>query len=260
MADNSGPNKRLNGPDGRVRNTSTSNQSRNPGARKPPSVPGLGEGYGSAAGIATGMAGAWQALQDTLGAMRSQRVGLRAKFKTDRANIRSEAVGFMSEAINQGIETGMTGSSATNQSRIGVIAQRRADIEAAHAEMKEGVLQTKIAETQAIGQYETAVAGYEMQAAALRQQQAIADAQLAAQREGNANMLAFMESQMNPVPGTIRGREIVTLPNGNYKVAGMEFTAGTPAAVIEQAIIAQNQARITRLRPPNALGFVRGQR
>ena len=236
VAPNAGPNKRAEGPQGnRVRNTSTSNQAR--GAPSgPPSVPGLGESFGSAAGITSGLAGAWAALQNTLGAMRSQRVGLRAAFKTERANIRMGAIGQMSDAINAGIESGMTGSSNTSQARVGVLGQRRADIEAAKSTMTEGVLQTKVAEQQAIGQYSIAENTAMMQAAAMRQQQAIADAALAAQEQGQADMLAFMERGLEPQKVSILGREVTTLPSGVMEVGGMKFAAGTDIAVIAAAL------------------------
>ncbi len=239
---NAGPGRNLNGPDAskRQRNTSTSNQSRNQKAYdNPPSVGGLGASFGSAAGISSGLAGAWAALQNTLGAMRSQRIGLRAQFKTDRANLRSEAVGSMSEAINAGIEGGMTGSSAVGQNKIGVEAGLRADIETAAGTMQQGVLDTKIQETQAIQSFEIANASAEMQAAAMRQQQAIADAALAAQEEGQANMLAALEDAYgggNGEGGTIAGRPVTELPNGDFKVGPLTFKSGTPESVIKRAL------------------------
>ena len=231
---NAGANKRMDGRQSqRIRNTQTSNAARD--YKKPPTVPGLGEGFSSAAGITSGLAGAWGSLQNTLASMRQQRLGFRAQFKTDRAAARAEAIGGMSEAINAGIEGGMTGSSSVGQARIGVLADRRAAIEASKGELKQAVLGTKVAEQEAVMQYEIAENSAMMQAAALRQQQAIADAALAAQEQGNANMLAYMESQQGDPslrPGqTFMGGDVKDLGNGMYEVRGVRYdpTTTTPA-------------------------------
>jgi len=244
---NSGPNKRLNGPDGRTRNTSTSNQSRIPGVPgnlQRPTVPGVGTSFGSASGIAGGMASAWASLQQQMALGAAKRKGGLAAFKSERASIRSEAIGAMSDAINAGIEGGMTGSSGVSQAREGVLGQRRADIEGAKATQISEALASKAEDQAAYTSYFIQDAQYKMQAEAMRQQAALAQQAIDAAAANTATMAdAYANASGGTIalaPGTkVGGSPVLTTPKGNWKVDGMTFAPGTPLSVMRSAIMAQ---------------------
>lgn len=251
---NSGPNKRLNGPDGRQRNTQTSNNTKNgsnvPGVPRGgggvPQVPGFGASYGSVPGAAGALAGAWASLQNIMAAEAAKRKGYKAAFKSERANIRSEAIGAMSEAINAGIESGMTGSSSVSQARIGVLGDRRAAIEEANTAMKAQILESKAAVQREYMGFQITQAQMEAQAEAARQQAALQAQAIAAQRESSAAMVAALNAQqggeLSLRPGaTFMGRQVTMTPNGNFQVAGLTFRPGTPTSQIRAAI--ENQLR-----------------
>lgn len=254
MANNSGPNKRLNGPDGRVRNTSTSNEARIPGVPKGggplPTVKGLGTSYGSAAGMAGSLAGAWSQLQNVAGSYEAMRKGSKAAFKSERARIRQEAIGAMSDAINGSIEGGMTGSSDAMAQRSGVLGQRRADIISAKTGMQQEILQGKVAVQEAYMGMEIAQGTADMQAEAARQAAALQQQAIDAQASQAAAMLNAYKNRAGGTvalaPGTkIMGKPVLTTPQGNWKVGGLTFAPGTPLAQIRAAIQADRQATMT---------------
>jgi hypothetical protein len=246
MPNNSGPNKRMNGPDGRVRNTSTSNQMRVPGVPqgggKPPTMPNFGASYGDLPG-ATGTAAAmWAGLQQTVAAAEAKRKGNNAAFKTERANARAGAIGSMSEVINGAIDNGMLGSSAAGAQAIGVLADRRQQIEAANTTRKQANIDLKVGVQQAYTSFAIQDAQLKMQAAAARTQAALAQQAIDAQ---NAATAAFSAALPGSGAGAGGGSPIVIggksvpvtkLPDGRFEVGGLLFDRGTPIPTIINSI------------------------
>jgi hypothetical protein len=234
QASNSGPNKRLNGPDGRMRNTQTSNAARQPGVVgpgpkglggrvSPPSVPGLGGDFGGAAGLTASIAGAYAQFQNLAAAYRQQRVGIKAGLRSDKAAIRSEAIGAMQEAIGGAIESGMTGSSSAAAARIGVMGQRRADITSAKNEARASIAETHLGEQQAFLDYQMAQQQMEMQAEAARQQAALAQAAIDAQAAQGTALLNAIKGMRDPGASQphsflFGGQKFDATPLGNNKV------------------------------------------
>jgi hypothetical protein len=243
VADNSGPNKRLNGPDGRVRNTSTSNQARVPGVPtgvKPPTVPGVGTSFSSVPGMAAGAASSWAALQNIVAAADAKRKGLTAAFKTQRAGIRQEAIGSMAAAIDTGIESGLTGSSNVMEARSGVLGQRRADIIAAQQEMKQGINDVNTGVQQQYMDYTINQQQMEMQAESMRQQAALAQQALDAQAAQSSAYLAALKDAATP--DDYRGLNVRTV-DGGITVGGGFVARGTPNATAQSLITALKKAK-----------------
>jgi hypothetical protein len=199
MALNAGPNKRM-GDAGRLRNTATNRASKGPAIPGvpnnvgTPSLPGFGADYGGAASAGGQLAGAYAQFQTLAAAMRAKRVGLRAQFGTDKASIAAGAMGAMSDVINTGIDRGLTGASSVSQERIGVIADMKSQTKAAKNAMRQGIVDTKVAEQQAYLDYQIAQQQIEAQAAAARQANEIAQAQLAAAEAGASNLMAAIDA------------------------------------------------------------------
>jgi hypothetical protein len=247
MANNSGPNKRLNGPDGRVRNTSTSNQMRVPGVPqgggKPPTMPNFGASYGDLPG-ATGTAAAmWAGLQQTVAAAEAKRKGNNAAFKTERANARAGAIGSMSEVINGAIDNGMLGSSAAGAQAIGVLADRRQQIEAANTTRKQANIDLKVGVQQAYTSFAIQDAQLKMQAAAARTQAALAQQAIDAQNAATAAFSAALPGGGGGGPGggspiVIGGKPVpvTKLPSGQFEIGGLLFDRGTPIPTIINSI------------------------
>jgi len=233
MALNSGPNKRLNGPDGRTRNTQTSNAARTPGSIerpkvKPPSIPSAGADFAGAAGMTSAMAAAYGTFQNLSAAYRQKRVGIKAGRISDKAKVRSEAVGAMSEVVNTGIEGGMTGSSDVAQQAIGVKAERRAGIVDVRNQAREALGETRIGEQQALMDFKMAEANMQMQAEAMQQQAALAQQALDAQAQQSSDLMAYIESQAEgsgaggpSKPFTVDGTAFTPtkLANGKYQIS-----------------------------------------
>lgn len=244
---NAGPTKQMNGPSGRVRNTSTSNASRGD-AFAPPTVPNFGASYESVPGATSSLAGVWANLQEGLALTRRKRLGLRAKWKTDRAGARSEAVGLMSDAINSSIEAGMTGSSASYQQQIGVLGDRRAAIEGLHTQMREGILDTKAQDLSLMGQYENTKLTVDMQARAAQQSAALAQQAIdAAAANTQAQLDYFDQHSGSTQAGRLGPYVINTLPDGSLKVGGVHFPAGT--SIPQATRVLMNKGKL-----PPALG------
>jgi hypothetical protein len=246
---NAGPNARLNGPSNRVRNTATEVAGKNkggipgvPGKVGVPGVPSFGESYGSVPGATASLASAYAGFQQVAAAMRAQRVGLRAGFKSKKADIRAEGISAMSDTINSGIDRGITGSSAVSQERIGVIAGVKTGIEGARGEMKQGVLESKVQEQQAYLQYDIAQQQMAAQAAAARQQAEIASAAAAATASGQADLFSYLKGLTDqgsqvPVAKSIGGVVFEPTKGGGYRAPGIGFVpAGTPMPVLMRMI------------------------
>jgi hypothetical protein len=203
----------------------------------------MGADFSGAASLTGQMAGAYAQFQNLAAAYRQERVGIKAGLKTERARIRTEAVGSMSEAINTGIESGLTGSSQVSQERVGVIAQRRADITSARNAARQAIAETHIGEQQAYLDYRMAQEQMEMQAAAMRQQAELAQQALDAQAQQSSDLMAYIKSQAEPAsvgPGQLNvygtKYKTVQLPNGKISVAGLVFEPNTPQSVMRERI------------------------
>ena len=265
QASNSGPNKRLNGPDGRARNTSTSNAARRPGEiqrhgekTKGPSIPGTGTDFAGAASLTGQMAGAYAQFQNLAAAYRQKRVGIKAGLVADKARIRTEAVGAMSEAIGATTEAGMTGSSAAAQTRIGIMAGRRADISTARNEAREAAGETRIGEQQAFLDYTMAEQQMEMQAEAMRQQAALAQQALDAQAQQSSDLMSYIQSQAEgggatgpSKPFTVNGIafEPKRLASGKFQIDVPGFAGGGAPIVFDpnKASVGSIRAQIKAL-------------
>jgi len=251
MALNAGPNKRMNG--GRLRNTATNIASKNngripgvPGTVGPPQVPGFGADYGGAAGATGQLAGAYAQFQGLAAAYRAQRVGIKAGFKSARVAARGQGVADMSGVQNDAIDRGVLGSSAVNQSEIGVHADVQANIEAARQEKISGLSATKVGEQQAYLDYTVAVDSIAAQAEAARQANEIAAAQVAATEAGNASLSDLYaqfvagEKVLDPAVvkdfTTVTGHGLTQTESGQIVVPGsggdLSFDPSTPMSVI----------------------------
>jgi hypothetical protein len=247
---NAGPDKNLNGP-GRVRDTQTSNNTKNGGTFKVPGVPGnintptmpnFGADYSGIAGASAASAAAWTGFQSVVAAAEADRKQHNAAFKVERAKIRQEAIGSMSEVINNSIESGMIGSSATGQEAIGVLGQRRMDIEAANTERKSANIDSKLAVQQGYANWAIQDAQIQMQASAARTQAALAQQAIDAQNANTAAIIDAMPGEGSggkaPPPIVIGGKEVPVTPigNGEYEIGGMIFPRGTPIPTIINSI------------------------
>lgn len=210
MANESGPNKRLNGPDGRVRNTSTSNAARVPGVPNKvgtPTVPNFGASYGEVPGATGALASAYGGFQFVAAAMRQQRIGLKAGLKPAVAGIQAAGVSAASEVTNTAIDRGVLGASDVSQQLIGVQAGVKTDVEAARQDVRNQILQSKVTEQQAFMDYQITQQQMAMQAEAARQQAALQAQAIAAQEASSAAMLAAVkgmrdEGRVQLTPGT----------------------------------------------------------
>ncbi len=246
---NAGANKRMDGKQSqRVRNTATSNHTKNgsgvpgvPGNIKTPQMPGFGADFAGLPGATAASAAAWAGFQGIVAAAEADRKQHNAAFKTQRANIRSEAIGQMSEVVNQSIESGMVGSSNSGQQALGVLADRRQQIEAANTERKSANIDSQLAVQQGYANWAIQDAQLKMQAAAARTQAALAQQAIDAQ---NANTQALIDAYPGGGGGgagspiVIGGKEIpvTNLGNGKLEIGGLIFDRNTPIHTIENSI------------------------
>jgi hypothetical protein len=244
---NAGPTKRLNGPDSgrRVRNTSTSNQSRVPGVPQGggdrPTMPNFGASYGDLPGASGAMATAWAGLQNVIAAAEAKRKGNDAAFKTERAMARANAIGNMSDVVNGSIESGMLGSSNAGAQAIGVLAERRAQIEAANTTRKQANIDVKVGVQQAYQSFAIQDAQMKMQAAAARTQAALAQQAIDAQNAATAAFTAALPGGGGAPGGSpivIGGKQVpvTSIGDGRVEAGGLIFAKGTPISTIVNSI------------------------
>jgi len=175
------------------------------------------------------MAAAYGQFQNLAAAYRQKRVGIKAGRISDKAKVRSEAIGAMSEVVNTGIENNMIGSSDTAQQAIGVMAERRAGIVDVRNQAREALGETRIGEQQALMDFKMAEANMQMQAEAMQQQAALAQQALDAQAQQSSDLMAYIQSQAEggsgaagpSKPFTVNGTAFTPkkLANGQYQIS-----------------------------------------
>jgi hypothetical protein len=204
-------------------------------------MPSFGADYGAVAGATASSATSWAMLQNIIASKAAQRKQGTAAFKTERANIRSEAIGQMSEAINGAIEGGMLGSSAAGQAQIGVLADRRQQIEAARTELKAANLQGKVEVQQQVMDYTITQEQIALQAKAAQDAAALQAQAIAAAQANTAALLAGLPGGGGGSKGTpiMVGGQAYTptkVGPGRFEVAGQIFDEGTPVSTIINSI------------------------
>jgi hypothetical protein len=167
--DNNGPRV---GEGNRMRNTLANTLSKNtidytnPGGAS--ALPSLDPA--STANYYSQLSGLYAGYQNQLLALKQQRIGARADFSAQAAQVRAQKVGDLASVENQSIERGISGSSADLQQRAGVEGAAAAGIQAAKRQRGETVSGTHIAGQQAGIDYFMGAQGLEAQKLAQQQQ------------------------------------------------------------------------------------------
>jgi hypothetical protein len=136
------------------------------------------------------LAGLYAGYQNQLIALKQQRIGARADFASQRAQVNAQKIGDLAATENASIERGVLGSSADLQQRGAVRGAAEAGIQSAKQQKMMTIAGTKIAGQQAGIDYFMGVQGLESQK--LAQQQT-----LLAQQLQNNLIVSGQESQMD---------------------------------------------------------------
>lgn len=242
------------GEGGRMRNTFANILSKNkvdysnPGGAS--ALPSLDPA--STANYYSQLAGLYAGYQNQLIALKQQRIGARADFQAQAAQVRAQKIGDLATTENQSIERGVVGSSADLQNRAGVRGAAAAGIQAAKRQKLETIAGTRIAAQQAGIDYFMGAQGLEAQKLAQQQQ-------LLAQQLQQNLIVSGQESQMDvlkqiyeSLSGSIGGTTVNKTVNVN---TGAGQAPGTYTDKQLQQILAQIEAQYGYQSGPNhALG------
>lgn len=143
------------------------------------------------------LSGLYAGYQNQLVALKQQRIGARADFQAQAAQVRAEKISNLATTENAAIENNMLGGTADLQNRIGVRATAAAGIQEAQRAKLETVAQTRIAAQGAGIDYFMGVQGVEAQKLAQQQQ-------LLAQQYQNNLIVSGQETQMDAMKAIYR--------------------------------------------------------